>query len=119
MGTYPNGFQPYYETPVPEIVATDCSKWPAEAYILIDANGKPHDIAIYTDSSARPPRTGLGGHSSSSKARNITLDSGAHKVTTSSLTLHLQRIATCDLTERHKDHSCHHSDMLGDTATMK
>ena len=52
----PVEFKPYYKTLLSENLGTHCREWPArkasaEVQMLVEANSKPHDIVIYTNSS--------------------------------------------------------------------
>ena len=87
----PDEFKPYYKTLLSENLGTHCREWPAgkanaEVQILVEANSKPHDIVIYSDGSVAKDRSGWG-FTAKQGGRTVHEDSGAHRVTTSSLTM--------------------------------
>ena len=59
--------------------------------MLVEANSKPHDIVIYTDGSATRDRSGWG-FIVKQGGRTAHEDSGAHRVTTSSLTTEVEAV---------------------------
>ena len=83
----PVKFKPYYKTLLSENLGTHCREWPAgktnaKVQMLVEANSKPHDIVIYTDGSVTVKQGG----------RTVQEDSGAHRVTTSSLTMEVEAV---------------------------
>ena len=72
------------------VLDTHCREWPAgkanaEVQMLVEPNSKPHGIVIYM---AQSQGTGLVGDSRIKQGgRTVHEDSGAHTVTTSSLTM--------------------------------
>ena len=54
--------------------------------MLVEANSKPHDIVIYTDGSVTGDRSGWG-FTVQQGGRTEYEDDGAHRVTTSGLTM--------------------------------
>ena len=94
-GKCPVKFKPYYETLLPVDLGTHCPEWPAgkaiaEAQALAEANSKPHDIVIYTDGS-KGSRSGWG-FTVKQDGRTVHEDSGAHRITTSSLTMETEAV---------------------------
>ena len=92
----PVEFKPYYKTLLSENLDTHCREWPtgktnAEIQMLVEANSKPHDTVIYTAGSFTRDRSGwwftvkLG-------RRTVHEDSGAHRITTSSLTMAVEAV---------------------------
>ena len=76
-------FKPYYEILIPENLVTHCREWPAgtasvEVQVLVKANSKPRDIAIYTDGlvTSDQPWWGL---TVKQGGRTVLEDSGAHR----------------------------------------
>ena len=63
----------------------------AEVQMLVEANSKPHDIVIYTDGSVTRDRSGWG-FTVKQDGRTVHEDSGAHRVTTSSLTMEVEAV---------------------------
>ena len=63
----------------------------AEVQMLVEANSKPHDIMIYTDGSVTRDWSGWG-ITVKQGARTVHEDSGAHRVTTSSLTMEVEAV---------------------------
>ena len=59
--------------------------------MLVEANSKPHDIVIYTDGSVTRDRSGWG-FTVKQGGRTVHEDSGAHRVTTSSLTMEVEAV---------------------------
>ena len=59
--------------------------------MLVEANSKPHDIVIYTDGSVTKDRSGWG-FTVKQDGRTVHEDSGAHRVTTSSLTMEVEAV---------------------------
>ena len=59
--------------------------------ILVEASSKPHDIVIYTDGSVTRDRSGWG-FTVKQDGRTVHEDSGAHRVTTSSLTMEVEAV---------------------------
>ena len=87
----PVEFKPYNKTLLSENLGTHCREWPAEktnveVQMLVRANSKPHDIVIYTDGSVTRDRSGWG-FTVKQGGRTVHEDSGAHRVTNSSLTM--------------------------------
>ena len=73
-----------------------CREWSAgkvnaEVQMLVEANGKPHDIVIYKDGSVTRGRSGWG-FSVKRGGRTVHEDSGAHRVMTSSLTMEVEAV---------------------------
>ena len=71
-----------------------CREWPAgkanaEVQMLVEANIKPHGIMIYTDGSVTRDRSDWG---LTVKQGRTVHDSGAHRVTTSSLTMEVEAV---------------------------
>ena len=92
----PVEFKPYYKILLSENLGTHCREWPAgkanaEVQMLVEANSKPHDIVIYTDGSVTRDRSGWG-FTVKQDGRPVHEDSGAHRVTTSSLTMEVEAI---------------------------
>ena len=92
----PVEFKPYYKTLLSENLGTHCREWPAgktnaEVQMLVEANSKPHDIVIYTDSSVTRDQSGWG-FTVKQDGRTVHEDSGAHRVTTSSLTMEVEAV---------------------------
>ena len=89
-------FKLYYKTLLSENLGTHCREWPAgktkaEVQMLVEANSKPHDIVIYTDGSVTRDRSGWG-FTVKQGGRTVHEDSGAHRVTTSSLTMEVEAV---------------------------
>ena len=59
--------------------------------MLVEANSKPHDIVIYTVGSVTRDRSGWG-FTVKQSGRTVHEDSGAHRVTTSSLTMEVEAV---------------------------
>ena len=59
--------------------------------MLVEANSKPHDIVIYTDGSVTRDRSGWE-FKVKQGGRTVHEDSGAHRVTTSSLTMEVEAV---------------------------
>ena len=59
--------------------------------MLVEANSKPHDIVIYTDGSVTRDRF-CWGFTFKQGGRTVHEDSGAHRVTTSSLTKEVEAV---------------------------
>ena len=92
----PVEFKSYYKTLLSENLGTHCREWPArktntEVQMLVEANSKPHDIVIYTDGSVTRDRSGWG-FTVKQGGRTVHEDSGAHRVTTSSLTIKVEAV---------------------------
>ena len=87
----PVEFKPYYKTLLSENLGTHCRDWPAgkanaEVQKFVKANSKPHDIVIYTkDWPGRGFTVKQGG-------RTVHKDNGAHRVTTSNLTMEVEAV---------------------------
>ena len=67
-----------------ENLITHCREWPAgrasaEVQMLVEAKGKPPDIALYTDGSPTRDRSGWG-FTVKQGGRTVHEDSGAHRV---------------------------------------
>ena len=93
---HPVAFKPYYETLLSENLGTHCREWPAgkanaEVQLLVEANSKPHDMIIYTDGSVTSERSGWG-FTAKQGGRTVHEESGAHKVSTSSLTMEVEAV---------------------------
>ena len=93
---HPVEFKPYYKTLLSENLGTHCREWPAgktngEVQMLVEANSKPHDIVIYTDGSVTRDRSGWE-FTVKQDGRTVHEDSGAHRVTTSSLTMEVEAV---------------------------
>ena len=63
----------------------------AEIRMLVEANSKPHDIVIYTDGSVPRDLSGWG-FTVKQGGRTVHEDGGAHRVTTSSLTMEVEAV---------------------------
>ena len=92
----PVEFKPYCKTLLSENLGTHCREWPArknnaEVQMLVEANSKPHDIVIYTDGSVTRDRSGWE-FTVKQGGRTVNEDIGAHRVTTSSLTMEVETI---------------------------
>ena len=92
----PVEFTPYYKTLLSENQDTHWCEWPvgkanAEVQMLVEANSKPHDIVIYTDGSVTRDQSGWG-FTFKQGGRIVHEDSGAHRVTTSSLTMEVEAV---------------------------
>ena len=92
----PVEFKPYYKTLLSENLGTHCREWPArknnaDVQMLVEANSKPHDIVIYTDGSVTRDRSGWE-FTVKQGGRTVHEDSGAHRVTTSSLTMEVETV---------------------------
>ena len=76
--------------------------------IWVKANSKPHDIVIYTDGSVTRDRSGWG-FTVKQGGRTVHEDSGAHRVTTSSLTMEVETVthAIQWLASHHDTHITH------------
>ena len=90
-----------------------CREWPAgkanaEVQMLVEAISKPHDIVIYTDSSVTRDRSGWG-FTVKQRGRTVNEDSGAHRVTISSLTMEVEAVthAIQCLASQHDAHILH------------
>ena len=59
--------------------------------MLVEAISKPHDIVIYTDGSVTRDRSGWG-FTVKQGGKTVHEDSGAHRVTTSSLTMDVEAV---------------------------
>ena len=93
-GKRPVEFKPYNETLLSENLGTRCREWPvgkakADVQMLVEANSKPHDIVIYTDSSVTRDQSGWG-FTVKQGGRIVHKDSCAHRVTTSIVTLEVE-----------------------------
>ena len=71
--------------------AWQAGKTNAEVQMLVEASSKPHDIVIYTDGSVTRDRSGWG-FTIKQGGRTVHKDSGAHRVTTSSLTMEVEAV---------------------------
>ena len=96
LGKRPVEFKPYYKTLLSENVGTYCREWPAgeanaEVQMIVDANSKPHDIVIYTDGSVTRDQSGWG-FTIKQAGRTAHGDNGAHRATTSSLTIEIEAV---------------------------
>ena len=92
----PVEFMPYYKTLLSENLGTRCREWPprkvnAEVQMLVEAKIKPHDIVIYTDGSVTRDRSGCG-FTVKQGGWTVHEDSGAHRVTSSSLTMEAEAV---------------------------
>ena len=95
-GKHPVEFKPYYKALLSENLGTHCRQWQAgkpnaQVQMLVEANSKPHDIVIYTDSSVTRDRSGWG-FTVKQGGRTVHEDSGAHRVMTSSLTMEVEAV---------------------------
>ena len=93
---HPVEFKPYYKTLLSENLGTHCREWPAEennaeVQMLVEAKSKPHDIVIYTVGSVTSDRSGWE-FTVKQGGRTVHEDSGAHRVTTSSLTMEVETV---------------------------
>ena len=80
--------------------------------MLVEANSKPHDIVIYTDGSVTKAVHGQAGWKDCTKSV-----SGAHRVTTSSLTLEVEAVTHAiqwQASQRDAQTTCHHSHRLNE-----
>ena len=96
LGKRPVEFKSYYKTLLSSNLDTHCREWPAaksnaEVHMLVEANSKPHDIVIYTDGSVTKDRSGWG-FTVKQGGRTVHEDSGAHRVTTSSMTEEVEAV---------------------------
>ena len=73
--------------------------------MLVKANSKPHDIVIYTDGWVTRDRPGFG-LKFMQGGRTVHEDNGACRVTTSSLTMEVETVAS--LPTWHTNHTCYH-----------
>ena len=64
---------------------------PMQKYMLVEDNSKPHDNVIYTDGSVTKDQSGWG-FTVKQGGRTVHEDSGAHRVTTSSLTMEVEAV---------------------------
>ena len=92
----PVELKPFYETLLSENLGRHYREWPAgkanaEVQMLVEAKSKPHDIVIYTDSSVTRDWSGWG-FTAKQGGRTVHEDSGAHRVTTSSLTMEVEAV---------------------------
>ena len=92
----PVEFKPYYKTLLSENLGTHCREWPArknnaDVQMRVESNSKPHDIVIYTDGSVTRDRSGWE-FTVKQGGRTVHEDSGAHRVTTSSLTMEVETV---------------------------
>ena len=92
----PVEFKPYNKTLLSENLGTHCREQPAgkanaEVQMLVQANRKPHDIVKYTDGSVTRDRSGWG-FTVKQGGRTAHEDSGAHRVTTASLTMEVEAV---------------------------
>ena len=97
-----NEFELCYEVLQPEILGIRSLVWPpgkernnAKMQMLIEANGKPHDIVIYEDCSVSKDRSGWGVHCQAGW-KDLPEESADHRVTTSSLTMEAE-VATLSM----------------------
>ena len=95
-GKFPVEFKPYYKPLLSENLGTHCRGWPtgkanAEVQMLVEATSRSHDIVIYTDGSVTRDRSGWG-FTVKQGGRTVHEDSGAHRVTTSSLTMEAETV---------------------------
>ena len=93
---HPVDFKPYNKTLLSKNLGTHCREWPAgkanaEVQMLVEANSKSHDIVIYMDSSVTRVRSGWG-FMAKQGARTVHEDSGAHRVTITSLTMKVEAV---------------------------
>ena len=77
-----------------ENLGTHCCEWTAEntnaEHMFVEVNSKLHDIMTYADSSVTRDRSGWG-FAVKQGGRTVHEDSGAHRVTTSSLTMEVEQ----------------------------
>ena len=88
----------------------------AEVQMLVEANSKPHDIVIYTDGSVTRDRSGWG-FTVKQGGRTVYEDSGAHRVTTSSMTMEVEAVTNAIqwlASQRDADYTCRHSHRLNE-----
>ena len=88
-------FKPYYKTLLSENLGMCCSEFPsgkanAEVQMLVEVNSKPRDV-IYTNGSVTRDRSGWG-FTVKQGGRIAHKESGAHRVTTSSLTMEVEAV---------------------------
>ena len=109
----PVEFKPYYKTLPPENLGMYCHEWPvgkssAEVHMLLKANSKPCDIVIYTNGSVTRNRSGWE-FTVKQAERTVHRDSGAHRITTSSLTMEVEAVthAIQSLASQHDAHITH------------
>ena len=115
----PVKFKPYYNILLSENLGMHCREWPArkanaEVQMLFEGNSKPHDIVIYTDGSVTRDRSGWG-FTVKQDERTAQDDSGAHRVTTSSLTLEVEVVTHAIqwlTSKRDTVYTCYHSHRL-------
>ena len=86
-----------------------CCEWSsekasAEVQMLVEANSKPHDIVICRDDSITRDQSGWG-FTVKRGGRTVHEDSGAHRVTTSSLTMEVEAVTNAN-TEVESGMSC-------------
>ena len=79
-----------------ENLDTHCREWPAgkantQVQMLVETNSKPHDIVIYTNGPLTKDWSGWEFMVKQGE-RIVHEDSGAHKVTTSSLTMDVEAV---------------------------
>ena len=93
----PAEFKSYYKTLLPpENLGTHCREWPAgeasaEVQMLLEANSKPNDIVTYTDGSVTRDQSSWT-FTVKQGGRTVHEDSGAQRVTTSSLTIEVEAV---------------------------
>ena len=95
-GKRPVEFNPYYKTLQSENLGAHCREWPAGkanavVQMLVDHNNKPYDIVIHTDGSVTRDWSGWG-FTAKQGGRTVYEDSGAHRVTASSLTMEVEAV---------------------------
>ena len=92
----PVEFKSYYKNLLSENLGTQYRDWPAgkanaEEQTLVEANSKPYDIVIYANGSVTRDRSGWG-FTVKQGGRTVHEDGGAHRVTTSSLTMEVEAV---------------------------
>ena len=115
----PVKFKPYYKTLLSENLGMYCREWPAgkanaDVQMLFEGNSKPHDIVIYTDGSVTRDRSGWG-FTVKQDGRTVQDDSGAHRVTTSRLTMEVEAVTHAIqwlASQRDTDYTYYHSHRL-------
>ena len=115
----PVEFKPYYKTLLSENLGTHWHEWPAgktnaEVQMFVEANSKPHGIVIYSDGSVTRDRSGWG-FTVKQGGRTVHEDSGAHRVTTSSLTMEVEAVTH---TVSQRDAQITHAIIITDSCKM-
>ena len=86
--------------------------------MLVEAKSKPHGIVIYTDGSFTRDRSGWG-LTIKQGGRTVHEDSGAHRVTTSSLTIEVEAVThTIQWLASQRDTQITHAIILTDSMSL-